>query len=102
MFYINELYKWLDIKLFSVFQCLYSKRYVKVEDLCMKDILYEDMDVIKINEEMHAVASQLLSKKPMRLNIEVLCCDEMELLYKETYDILNHDEIAYDEIIQND
>jgi hypothetical protein len=73
---------------------------VKVEGLCMKDTLYEDMDVIKINEEMLAVASQPFSKKPIRNYIDELCCDEIESLYKETYDILNHDEIEYNKIIQ--
>lgn len=66
----------------------------------MKNNLYEDKDVVKINEEMHNVASQLFGKKRIRINMAELCCDEMESLYKETYDLLNQDEIEYNEIIQ--
>ena len=66
----------------------------------MKDTLYEDKDVLKINEEMHAFSSKLFTKKIIHINVNELCCDEMETLYKETYEILNHDEIEYNKIIQ--
>lgn len=80
---------------------LYNNRYVKVEELRMNDTLYEDRDVLKINEEMHAFASRLYTKKSININVDELCCDEMESLYKETYDILNHDEIEYKKIHSN-